>query len=76
MYYTDHYEILHTLRQLHCRDVCKISLWYFEVKLQQSKFWSNFEFDRNTVSGTLARGLPYVANKPEWVTQTSACKLR
>ena len=27
MYSTDHNEILHTSRQLHCRDVCKISLW-------------------------------------------------
>ena len=27
MYLTDHNEILHTSRQLHCRDVCKISLW-------------------------------------------------
>ena len=25
-YSTDHNEILHTSRQLHCRDVCKISL--------------------------------------------------
>ena len=27
IYSTDHNEILHTSRQLHCRDVCKISLW-------------------------------------------------
>ena len=27
MYSTYHNEILHTSRQLHCRDVCKISLW-------------------------------------------------
>ena len=26
-YSTDHNEILHTSRQLHCRDVCKISSW-------------------------------------------------
>ena len=30
MYSTDHNEILHKSRQLHCRDVCKISLWLFE----------------------------------------------
>ena len=27
IYLTDHNEILHTSRQCHCRDVCKISLW-------------------------------------------------
>ena len=27
MYSTEHNEILHTSRQLHCGDVCKISLW-------------------------------------------------
>ena len=27
---TDHNEILHTSRQCHCRDVCKISLWSVE----------------------------------------------
>ena len=27
MYSIDHNDILHTLRQCHCRDVCKISLW-------------------------------------------------
>ena len=27
MFSTDHNEILHTSRQLRCRDVCKISLW-------------------------------------------------
>ena len=27
MYATDHSKTLHTSRQLHCRDVCKISLW-------------------------------------------------
>ena len=27
IYYTDHNEILYTLRQCNCRDVCKIFLW-------------------------------------------------
>ena len=27
IYSTDHNEILHTSRQLHCREVCKILLW-------------------------------------------------
>ena len=27
IHFTDHNEMLHTSRQLHCRDVCKISLW-------------------------------------------------
>ena len=27
IYSTDHNAILHTSRQLHCRDVCNISLW-------------------------------------------------
>ena len=30
IYSNDHNEILHTSRQLHCRDVCKISLWSIE----------------------------------------------
>ena len=30
MYITDHNDILHTSRQCHCRDVCKISLWSVE----------------------------------------------
>ena len=33
---TDHKEILHTSRQLHCRDVCEISLWSVENILNQS----------------------------------------
>ena len=30
MYPTNHNEILHTSRQLHCRDMCQISLWLVE----------------------------------------------
>ena len=30
IYHTDHNEILHTSRQLHCRDMCKISLGLVE----------------------------------------------
>ena len=33
---TDHKEILHTSRQLHCRVVCKISLWSVGCILNQS----------------------------------------
>ena len=36
MYLTDHNDILHTSRQLHCRDVCTISLWSVEYILNQS----------------------------------------
>ena len=35
IYLTDHNEILHTSQQLHCRDVCKISLWSVEYILNQ-----------------------------------------
>ena len=31
MIMTNHNEILHMSRQLHCRDVCKISLWSIEL---------------------------------------------
>ena len=33
---TDHNEILRTSRQLHSRDMCKISLWSVEYILNQS----------------------------------------
>ena len=33
VYSTDHNEILRTSQQLHCRDVCKISLWLVEYIL-------------------------------------------
>ena len=50
---TDHNNILHTSRQLHCRDVCTISLWSADYifKPEHYTFWSNFEIDRNPVSG-------------------------
>ena len=35
-YSADHNEILHTSRQLHCHDVCKIPLWSAEYILNQS----------------------------------------
>ena len=35
-YSADHNEILHTSRQIHCRDVCKIPLWLAEYILNQS----------------------------------------
>ena len=42
MYSTYHNEILHTSWQLHCRDVCKISLWSVAYILQ----WSTPNFGR------------------------------
>ena len=36
IYLTDHNESLHMSRQLHCRDMCKISLWLVEYILKQS----------------------------------------
>ena len=36
MYLADHNEILHTSRQWHCRDVCKIPLWSVGHILNQS----------------------------------------
>ena len=49
---TEHNEILHTSRQLRCRDVCKILLWSVQHVLNQSTANSNFEFDRNIVRAT------------------------
>ena len=36
IYSTDHNKILHTSQQLHCRDLCKISLWSIKHILNQS----------------------------------------
>ena len=46
IYVTDHNQILQTSRQ--CKSM--------HVKSQPCKFWSNFEFDRNIVSGPGATG--------------------
>ena len=35
IYLPDHNEILHTSWQLHCHDMCKISLWSVEYILNQ-----------------------------------------
>ena len=55
-YSTDHNEILHMSRQCNCREAWKhfVVIGYVYFKLEYSKLWSNFEFDRN-VSGTDAR---------------------
>ena len=50
IYLIDHNEILHTSRQLHCRDVCKISLWSAKYILNQS----TANFDRNSNSIEIA----------------------
>ena len=42
MHSTDYNEILHTSRQLHCRDVCNISLWSVRYILN----WSTPTFGR------------------------------
>ena len=47
MYSTDHSKLLHTSRQ---HNFVVIGEAY--SKLEHSKFWSNFGFDRNSVSGT------------------------
>ena len=41
--------------------------WLKHLKLEHSKFWSNFEFDRNTASGTGARpkSCTYFMDHPE-----------
>ena len=36
MFLDDHDKIMHTSRQLHCRNVCKISSWSVEHILNQS----------------------------------------
>ena len=36
IYLTNHNGILHTSQQLHCRDVCTISLWSLEYILNQN----------------------------------------
>ena len=56
MYSTDHNEILHTSRQLHCRDVCKISLWSVTYILN----WStpNFDWISNSIEISLVGRAP------------------
>ena len=60
-YPTDHKEIWHSSRQLHSYTVVTVTLswrvhnfvvinWAY-LKPGHSKFWSNFEIDRNTISG-------------------------
>ena len=43
IYAADHNDILHTSRQCHCRDVCKISLWSVEY-IETRAFWIFIEF--------------------------------
>ena len=49
---TDHNDILRTSRQLHCRDVYKISLWSVEYILNQST--SNICLISNSIEISLA----------------------
>ena len=54
---TDHNAILHTSRQLHCHDVCNFFvIGRIHFTTEHFKFWSNFDFDRNILSGTWAWG--------------------
>ena len=50
--FTDHNKILPTL---HCRNVCKISLWLDEYEQEQYKVLFNFEIDGDIVTGKGAR---------------------
>ena len=54
MYSTDHNEIMHMSRRV--QNFVVIGYIYF--KPGHSKIWSNFEFDRNIISGTGARPEP------------------
>ena len=54
---TEHTEILHTSRQLHCRDLCKIPLWLVEYVLNQS----SAKFDR--ISNSIE--IPLVGRAPD-----------
>ena len=47
IYYTDNHKILYTWRQLHCRDVCKILLWYIAHILNNSS--PNFDRISNSI---------------------------
>ena len=53
---TDHSEILHTSRQLHCHDVCKISLWSAENILNQGN--ANFGQISNSIEMLLVGRAP------------------
>ena len=57
IYSTDHNEILHTSRQLYCRDVWKISLWSVQHILNQST--PNFDRISNSIE------IPLVGLAPE-----------
>ena len=56
IFVTDHNEILHTSRQLHCRDVCKILLWSVVYILN----WSipNFDWILNAIEISLVGRAP------------------
>ena len=53
---THHNEILHTSRQLHCRDVCKIPLWSVKHILNYSA--SNFDPIWNSIEISLVGWAP------------------
>ena len=59
MYSFDHNEILHTSRQLHCRDVCKIPMWSLEHILNYST--PNFDRISNSIE------IPLVGRAPDTV---------
>ena len=56
MYPTNHNEILHTSRQLHCRDMCQISLWLVEHILNSNIL--NFDRISNSNEKALVERAP------------------
>ena len=56
MYVADHNDILHTSRQCHCRDVCKISLW--SVEYIRNKSILNFHRISNSIEICLVGRAP------------------
>ena len=53
---TDHNRILHTSRQLHCCDVCKISLW--SVEYAQNNSITNVHWISNSIEISLVGRTP------------------
>ena len=61
MFSTDHNEILHTSRQLHCRDMCKFSLWLAEYVMNKSIT----KFHWNSIGIWLVGMVPGHPNQPD-----------
>ena len=61
VYVADHNDILHTSRQCHCRDVCKISLWSVEYIWNYSVL--NFHRISNSIEICLVGRAPGVISE-------------